>query len=65
MSDRSFNAHAWLGGVVMALLLLCIGCSKPVQLDTTYGRTFGTPGQKSVNGTSVLVGLSSAIHLSA
>lgn len=40
--------------LLLLLVLLCAGCSKPVQLDTSYGRTFGTPGQKSVNGTSVL-----------
>lgn len=45
------------GKYLVALILIAIlsaGCSKPVKLDTSYGKTFGTPGQKSVNGTSVL-----------
>lgn len=38
------------------LLLAIVGCgTKPPTLDTSYGKTYGTPGQKSVNGTSVLV----------
>ena len=55
MIKYTFPAHARLPCILLGLLLLTCGCSKPVQLDTTYGRTFGTPGQKSVNGTSVLV----------
>lgn len=45
-------------GAALACLLLVLaaaGCSRVPDLDTEYGKTFGTPGQKSVNGTSVLV----------
>ncbi len=52
---RGLTSPAQKYFAALALLTLLCGCTKPVTLDTTYGRTFGTPGQKSVNGTSVLV----------
>jgi hypothetical protein len=40
----------------LAIALFALGgCATREQLDTTYGRTGGTPGGKSVNGTAVLM----------
>jgi hypothetical protein len=41
--------------LMTALLLVTIGCARTPKLDTSYGRTSGSPGLRSVNGTSVLV----------
>ncbi len=41
----------------LALLLAIAGCSSRERLDNVYGRTGGTPGGKSVNGTGVLYGM--------
>jgi hypothetical protein len=37
------------------VLILLSGCGRAQKLDTSYGKTYGTPGEASVNGTSVLM----------
>ena len=40
--------------IVWMVVLLLTGCTATPQLDTSYGKTGGTPGLRSINGTSVL-----------
>lgn len=53
MSNSRFGRSTW--GVL--LLLLFAGCTPRERLDVEYGKTGGTPGAKSVNGTGVLAGM--------
>jgi hypothetical protein len=62
MNARSLSStqhpSPWLSvarsAIVLVTLLALAGCKQKAELDTAYGKTGGTPGLRSVNGTSVL-----------